>query len=219
MSHSSRTVVAVALGLHAVLTAAVDIHAAEPRRIIRVYDTAAVDSAARAAAIHTAAGLLADAGIDTDWHDCTVGGAHFPCVNIRGAGDLVVRIAPTFVAGTKMPDGSISTRQTPSDPDLQLGFASFDGRTRTGVLATIFRDRVRAVAHRANVEYSELLGRAVAHEVGHLMLRASGHGLTGLMRAIWTDAEMTENRPEDWVFSQEERDRLRATAIAAHPAP
>src|SRR4029434_6614158 len=94
------------------------------------------------------------------------------------------------------------------DSYFRLGFAIVDPITRTGAMATVFHDQVHAVARRTGVDLSELLGRTLAHEIGHLVLRAPGHSTTGLMRAVWTDAELTMNRRDDWLFAQSDRDRL-----------
>ena len=216
MSHTAfRTATAVALSALATLVAATDIRAEEPRVVIRFYDTAAVGEAARANAMRTAAAIVQDAGITVDWRDCSRGGADYPCRTVRGARDLVVRIMPTYVPRPRVPLASVSTRETVTDPDLQLGFAAVDSATHTGVMATIYHDRVLTVARRASLDYSELLGRAMAHEIGHLLLHVAGHSPTGLMRAVWTDAELTQNRREDWVFAAAERRQLRTASAAA----
>ncbi len=128
--------------------------------------------------------------------------------------DELAATQPSATCGLHPTPDSVSTRETLSDPDLQLGFATFDSMTRRGVLATIFHDRVLTVAQRADLDYRVLLGRAMAHEIGHLLLPASGHSMTGLMRGVWTDAELTLNRREDWTFAPAERKRLQAASIA-----
>lgn len=203
--------VAVTLSALGVLVAPVDLRAEEPppRVLIRLYDAATMDAAVRAAAMRTTADIVRDAGISVQWMDCSRGGADDPCRTVRGARDLVVRIMPQAGEANGSRDG-LSIRGTVGDRDLQLGVAAVDPGIRAGVLATIFYDRVQAVAGRGGLESGELLGRAMAHEVGHLLLRVAGHSSTGLMRAVWADAELTENRREDWVFSPKDRRQLRA---------
>jgi hypothetical protein len=201
MSHTIRTAAVVALGLLVAGVADADVRADESRRVIRIYDTSTGGRVARAAAIHATAALVEDAGIAADWLDCTTGSEDHGCHAIRSPGDLVVRIAPRYVTPANPPRDSVSTRETPTDADLQLGFATLDSTTHIGVLATIFHDQVLTVALRTGLAYSVLLGRAIAHEIGHLILPASGHSMSGLMRGVWTDAELTENRREDWVFA------------------
>ena len=109
---------------------------------------------------------------------------------------MVVRIMPTNAPSA-----------TP-----ELGFASIDPAGRVTVIATVYYDAVQQVAKRTGLDARALLGRAIAHEIGHLLLRAPGHGRNGLMRPLWTDAELVRNRPEDWAFSDDESRQLRAAA-------
>lgn len=181
-----------------------------PRLAIRLYDISGGTRDARVTAMHTTTAILRHAGLDVDWRDCSADGADHPCRAVRAPGELAIRIMPRYVAGTQVPAGSVSARLQGTDEALPLGFAALDARTHTGVAATIFHDRVQAVAERGRLEPGLLLGRAIAHEVGHLILHATGHGTDGLMRAEWTDDELLANRPADWVFSAPERRRLRA---------
>jgi hypothetical protein len=79
-------------------------------------------------------------------------------------------------------------------------------------MATIFHEQVRTVARRSGVDDATLLGRAVAHEVGHLLLRAREHSATGIMRGAWSIEELTTERPDDWQFAPTDRDRIHALA-------
>src|SRR5215216_6229284 len=61
---------------------------------VRIYDFASVDSAGLAVALRDARVIFADAGIDTEWHDCTRGAKSSSpfCVEPRRPSDLIVRI-------------------------------------------------------------------------------------------------------------------------------
>ena len=48
----------------------------------------------------------------------------------------------------------------------------------------------------------------IAHELGHLLLRTTHHGPTGLMRDNWTPESIRRNRPEDWQLSQQDIDAI-----------
>lgn len=174
--------------------AASPVRAADSHVVVRIYDMATTNATARAAAVRTADQSLAGAGVVVDWRDCSRGGAAHPCRTVRNAGEMVVRIMPTSLPSA-----------TP-----ELGFASVDPSGRATVMATIYFDVVQRVASRTGLDAQALLGRAIAHEIGHLLLRAPGHGRNGLMRPLWTDAELGRNQPEDWVFSDEESRQLRA---------
>jgi hypothetical protein len=58
-----------------------------------------------------------------------------------------------------------------------------------------------AIAEQAGIEPGWLLGRALAHEVGHLLLGSAAHGSRGLMRAQWTLEELRRRIDADWLFS------------------
>jgi len=171
--------------------------------VIRIYDTGAASLEVRSAAIRSAAAILEAAGAAVVWYDCTDSLAH-ACVTPRSTHDLIVRIMPTS-SGVFHTTNAAELHANIGDSDLPLGFAVVDPSTRTGAMATIFHDQVMSVARRSGADTSTLLGRTLAHEVGHLLLRAMGHSRTGLMRAVWTDAELAMNRHDDWIFSAPEQ--------------
>jgi hypothetical protein len=49
-----------------------------------------------------------------------------------------------------------------------------------------------------------LLGYAIAHELGHLLLASNTHNTRGLMRPIWRDDELRSKRSADWNFTPQE---------------
>lgn len=177
-----------------------------PRLTIRIYDTGASSTPVREAAILAAAAILDEAGVSAEWHDCTDGLAR-ACFGPDRAHDLIVRIMPATFS-TRQAKSAAEVHANLEDSDFPLGFAVVDPVKHTGAMATIFYQQVQSVARRSGVDGSELLGRTLAHEVGHLLLRIRGHSRTGLMRAVWTDAELTMNRREDWLFTAPDRRRL-----------
>jgi len=214
MSYSiHRTALAVTLAATAMVTAAPAARAGDTRLVIRIYDTASTETTLRIAAMQRTAVILQDAGITVEWRDCSRDGAQYPCRTVRGGGDLVVRVMPQAAPKSANSAAAVSSREGAGESDLQLGFAAVDPTGRANVMATIYRDRVLAVTRRAGLEYSDLLGRAMAHEIGHLLLRAPGHGRSGLMRGVWTDAELVQNRHEDWLFTEPERRRMQTTIL------
>ena len=97
-----------------------------------------------------------------------------------------------------------------------LGHALIDSRTHSGVLATVFIDRTRRLASELGIDYRVVLGRAMAHEIGHLLLGTSTHG-AGLMRELWLHDELVGTRRQDWVLDPLDvaviRDRLARRGI------
>jgi len=58
-----------------------------------------------------------------------------------------------------------------------------DGSRAT--VAYVFFDRVREFAERGHVDAWMVLGCAIAHELGHLLLPVNAHAADGIMRAQW----------------------------------
>jgi hypothetical protein len=165
-------------------------HAGPPTLVVRTYNAAGVASADLRAARAAARAILSDAGIDLRWQDCQSVDPSEPfslCHQRVRADETVVRIV---ASGSQA--GSADS----------LGYSLVDVE-RTGCLVTIFGDRIEMMAARAKVEAGTLLGRAIAHEIGHLLLGAA-HSSTGLMRAHWYDDELRRNLKSDWLLSDRE---------------
>ena len=95
---------------------------------------------------------------------------------------------------------------------LPLGYSLVDPETQSGALATVFLDRVRWLASQSAAHVATLLGRAIAHELGHLLLGTPQHGRFGVMRAIWSSQMLRNSGPADWRFSTREAQQMRASA-------
>jgi hypothetical protein len=193
--------------LAASLVSVVDAREDSTILIIRVYDTTDTASSVRSEAIRTAAEIVEDAGIPVEWRDCTSMSTESLCQDVRPGRDLIVRIMPEVTPSASFRGSALQLRTVPGR-NLQLGVAVINPVTLSGEMATIFQEQVRAVARRSGVDDAKLLGRAVAHEVGHLLLRAREHSPTGIMRGAWTVDELTTNRPEDWQFAPTDRERI-----------
>jgi hypothetical protein len=160
---------------------------------VRVYDNAGILAGDRARAIKRANDILSRADLAIVWRDCSIA-REGVCATAPSPGELAVRLVR-------------APRTQPND--RALGSAMIDTTTGTGTLATIFVDRVEQLARAGRAETSAMVGRVMAHEIGHLLLGTTTHTHTGLMREIWTTAELTRDRPGDWVFSPVQKQQLR----------
>ena len=149
--------------------------------VVRIYDGYGVSNDQLATARTTVQTIMKDAGVAVTWPRC-------PCLSPVSPGELVIRIAASV----------------PASPPGSLGFSFIDTGRKTGTLATVFADRVHALATTAGVDAGEVLGRVIAHEVSHLLLGTHDHGSRGLMRGEWRASELAEHRPSDWVLSRPE---------------
>jgi hypothetical protein len=176
--------------------------------VVRTYTTSGSGATLRAAR-RTTATILADAGIDVSWVVCAMPGeaktGTDACAGPLRWNEVVVRItaAAPPAAGT-----SLAT----------LGFAAVDCGAARGSLATIYADRVARMAETAGIDPAELLGRAIAHEIGHLLLGTNRHASRGLMRAYWSAEELRRAAASQWLFAGKERSQLREGVINRRPS-
>ena len=165
---------------------------------MRTYTEAASAGDIRTAR-RTASAILERAGIQVVWLECALPDGPTDadaCAQVPRRNELVVRIVPA---------GAVDGRL---DVDT-LGSALVDVDAGMGSLATVYADRVRALAQRAGVDDAELLGRAMAHEVGHLLLGTNRHAAHGLMRASWSSVDLRGHRVQ-WFFNGKEGEAMRS---------
>jgi hypothetical protein len=75
--------------------------------------------------------------------------------------------------------------------------------------ATIFFPRVREYAKVGIATDAQILGHAMAHEMGHLLLGEASHSRFGLMRAQWTADELQRMAMGSLVFRPEQSALIR----------
>ena len=154
-----------------------------PRPVnVRMYRSPEVSSEVLSAALHVAEATFAAASVDVVWKVC-------------GPAECNVPPTPTerLVRLVRAPEGG--SRDTRC-----LGDALIDAQKGTGVLATVYIDRVLDLARHLDINYTTLLGRTIAHEIGHLLLATNTHSTSGLMRELWSPDELLASRADDWVL-------------------
>ena len=167
--------------------------------VVRIYDSAHVSPGEMDQARASAEAILASTGIKPIWRPC-----HQPaCTDPVKPHEVMVRIV------TSGPQGVNDS----------LGYSLVDVSQRAGSLATIYADRVQALAGKAEMNNGVLLGRVMVHEIGHMLLGTSRHSLCGLMRALWTTGELRRDLPSDWMFSASETAELRRRVVARTGPP
>lgn len=141
-----------------------------------------------------AARITRTAGIELRWLHCPPTGDVQQCRDTADNRTLILDLL-----------GAQSTRRN-GDAGA-LGFASPPESGPFWSYAGVFCDRVEAldspVAGRAVV-----LGHAMAHEIGHMLLGVGGHASDGIMKAEWQKRELWRAARGDLIFSASQRKRI-----------
>lgn len=164
--------------------------------LVRIYDNAGVQSSDLNDALKQSREILRRAEVSVDWVQCPARPTGSPpaiCDTSPAPGEMVVRL----VEGAEKD----RDRRPLGQPLLDRG---------AGVFATVFINRVNRFADVAQFSRSTILARAIAHEIGHLILGTNNHSESGLMREVWTVEQLLRNRPEDWQFSPAQTFELRS---------
>jgi hypothetical protein len=158
-----------------------------------------------------ATGIFRGAGIETRWADVVLtaensleNSAVRPA---RTPADIQVSIFPRVMSDRL------------NIPDNVMGLAPGSGPDRT--IVYIFDRNVQArfwklLSARRNgridrqVSKAQILGYAIAHEVGHLLLNQQVHSAYGIMRGVWSFADFLEMTRGMLLFTSQQGECLRA---------
>jgi len=175
--------------------------------VLRVYNVIGLTDSELATARLTVRDVFKAAGVQTAWLNCPAMGE---CRERLRPNEFIVRLI-------RSPHGLPA-----SSPDLTLGVSLVQSELSSGSFTTVYPDRVGLISPRFGREQDLLLGRAIAHELGHLLLGMTAHSAGGLMRARWSERRLQAAAPADWIFSDTEarkiRDVIRARSVAPKPA-
>ena len=170
---------------------------------VHTYNYSGVSADELAAARRHAEAIFRRANITISWIDCRTSG--------RDALDILptcrTDLRPDEVMLRIMPGGGPTV-----DRITSLGFSLVNREdAHAAWLSSVFTNRVAALASQAGIDPTLLLGRAIAHEVGHLLIGSTDHARAGLMRAFWSHAELTHGSGSEWVFLENEARAMRSS--------
>ena len=97
-------------------------------------------------------------------------------------------------------------------PDA-LGVA-YDSDGLFAYLANVFYDRVNSFSQGESAPVPVLLGRAMAHEIGHLLLGTHSHSSIGIMRPFWSGQDLRLDASPYLVFTPDQSRQMK-TRLAA----
>jgi hypothetical protein len=161
---------------------------------IQVYDPARVSPGTLASAFHVAGGVLLAAGVPTEWHSSLTG-----VENSEGRSCLILSVTRGV------------SRNASSEA---LGFVS--PNTHGAPDVTILYDRVARLEMlpvSVGASMPQILGYAMAHEIGHVLLGSTEHSSEGIMRSHWNEAEL-ERLAKGWLgFTSQQSAVMRKNAF------
>ena len=101
---------------------------------------------------------------------------------------------------------AMAARLPASDDALGMTPVDVSGAGRRGY---VFAERVQTAAHALHMELAHLLGCAMAHELGHMLLPRHPHSETGIMRATWDPAHLSIGTSDYLQFTPWQADWIR----------
>jgi hypothetical protein len=163
--------------------------AARPTIVVAVFDQAGVSPEILTHAKNQVSRIYGDVGVEALWTDEAAKDA---------SGRVVIRLM---------------IRRIASRPRM-MGNALGDSHGPEGT-AFVYRDRVLDVARARNLDVGVLLGYAMAHEMGHLLLPYPSHAVTGIMHTDWDGADFVQMSGGTLRFTSAEASAIRTRASKA----
>jgi hypothetical protein len=180
--------------------------------VLTVWATAiaGADTGAVAEEQHLQVTLRNDAGADQD----LVESAKRAVTEIYGRAGVTlewVNHYPRFTVVLLGPNAAGKMHQSPR----AMGFAPGTDASR-GTLAYILMRRVDEVWVQYRTNRSTLLGAAIAHEIGHLLLPYNSHSADGLMRADWDGSDFVKAKDGRLLFNPQQTATIRTSLMSTN---
>ena len=168
-----------------------------------VYNHAQVPSKCLTQALKEVTRIYRHGGVELAWLDRPLSAAAQGPTNSLELGQttLVLRLLPDSMAE------HLTIR------DEALGFAPLCSNEEAGCIAHILYYRVKDLARNGNASLSQILGLAITHELGHLLLGSNAHVASGLMRAKWGPEELRLATKGGLMFTAEQSAVIRNQVI------
>lgn len=177
--------------------------------IFRLHDYAHLSASTLRRMEAEASKVLATAGIRSRW-EAPVGDEP-PSRGEEAAGPSVLVI-----------DVNILSEQMASQvklPDAALGYAAPSSATGSPKRVSVVYDHALQLGPISPASLDQLLGYAILHEVGHVLLPSAPHSASGIMRAEWDLEDLWRISQGRLYFNAQQSAAMRAEVAAHHDGP
>jgi len=176
---------------------------------VSVFNDAQISEGRVARAERVAHELFAHAGIHIDWMNCG-----------RAAEATEERVKCNEAAFPAHLEVRLLERSLNlSESTLGLSYLGEDG---VGCHADLFYVGIVSIEQEGHLNAETILGLAMAHEIGHLLLGSNSHSSSGIMRAKWQRQELFAAGKGTLGFSEAEarkmQNRLERVAVPGGPS-
>ncbi len=163
---------------------------------VRVYNYAQTPSFVLAEAERQASRILSEAGLSSVWLECPI----VPSTDVSQNRCLEP------IEATNVRLRVLSAPVPNSLHDTVYGFAI------APALASVYYESALGLAKYDQAEFEApiVLGCAIAHEIGHLLLGSNSHSISGVMSAHWKRKHVRQALMGAMLFSPEEARRMQA---------
>ena len=149
---------------------------------VSVYDFAHIGLKTMTQSEQLATRIFALAGVEAQWSTGSLSDTQ----------NIMLDFSPTGPSGCGAPLPAVLRVQVLSRapnglPPQALGFSL--PCAERGMQVTLFEDRIETVSQASHACFYRVLAHALAHELGHVLLRSQLHEKTGLMKAIWNQSD------------------------------
>ena len=174
---------------------------------VRIYDYESLSSYTLESAKEVASSILGDAGVRISWEQCRVraedANLDASCKTPLSAGDIQLRII-----GKAMAKKLANSRYCMGYALRSPGMAGIAG---------VYHHRAVDMEGSRVVDLASLLGAIMAHEIGHLLLKAETHSDAGIMQGQWARDVMRLIGKGRLRFTPDEAERMRADLTREAP--
>ena len=176
---------------------------------VRIYNMARIPKSTMTNARTVAENVLHRAGVQVFWQECT------PKVEP----EALSLDCDSIVQHTDITDIVVNLifdleRLAPTLHLNALGCSIIPESGAPPTVSYVDYSRVRRLAGSVSFDAQDLLGFAIVHEIGHLLLGSKSHSFRGIMRSPWRTRALQGRYWEEFLFTREQAERMRVAVLA-----